>query len=386
MKIMLTVLAAALLAPALIAADDPIPRDGRMLSLRNEIQLAIDKGLAFLKTQQKDDGSWSDADPNHPALTALPLVAFQREPGGRYLKEQPAFMRNGYAFLRGKAQPDGGIYTKGLSNYNTSTALLALLNTGEPKDEPMIKAAHDFIVGQQAKGLTDSSLDGGISYGPTGTSRQHPDLDNTLVGLEAIRAYKAARQGVESAGGKDLNWQAAIDFVSRCQNLSAGNKEKWVSDDPDNKGGFIYFPGDSKAGEQKLPDGRVALRSYGSMSYAGLLSFIYADVKKDDPRVVAALDWLKKNYTLEENPGMQRAGLFYYYHLMTKALAAADVKTLERPDGRKVDWASEVALKLINAQNGDGSWVNDTARWMEKDPVLVTTYCVLSLEIIFHRL
>ena len=385
MKTTLTVLAAALFAPALFAAEDPIPRDGQKLSLRNEIQLAIDKGLAFLKTQQKDDGSWSDADPNHPALTALPLVAFQREPSGRYLKEQPAFMRKGYAFLRGKVQPDGGIYTQGLSNYNTSTALMALFNSGEPHDEPLIKAAHDFIVGQQAQGLTDPSLDGGISYGPTGTSRQHPDLDNTLVGLEAIRAYKAARANVEGKG-KDLNWQAAIDFISRSQNLSATNKEKWVSDDPENKGGFIYFPGDSKAGEMKLPDGRVALRSYGSMSYAGLLSFIYADVKKDDPRIVAALDWLKKNYTLEENPGMQRAGLFYYYHLMTKALAAADVKTLERPDGRKVDWASEVALKLINAQAGDGSWVNDTARWMEKDPVLVTTYCVLSLEIIFHRL
>lgn len=147
----------------------------------------------------------------------------------------------------------------------------------------------------------------------------------------------------------------------------------------------MYFPGDSKAGEMKLPDGRLALRSYGSMSYAGLLSFIYADVKKDDQRVVAALDWLKKNYTLKENPGMERAGLFYYYHLMTKALAAADVKTLETPKG-KVDWAGELALKLINTQAGDGSWVNDTARWMEKDSVLVTTYCVLSLEIIFHRL
>ena len=75
-----------------------------------------------------------------------------------------------------------------------------------------------------------------------------------------------------------------------------------------------------------------------------------------------------------------------YYHLMTKALAAADVKTLELPNGKKVDWASDLALKMINAQNGDGSWVNDTARWMEKDPVLVTTYCVLSLEIIFQRL
>ena len=381
---LLLLTATALLAPALFAAEDPIPRDGRKLSLRNEIQLAIDKGLRFLKTQQKDDGSWSDADPNHPALTALPLVAFQREPSGRYLKEQPEFMRKGYAFIRTKAQPDGGIYTKGLSNYNTSTALMALLNSGDPKDEPMLKAAKDFIVSQQAKGLTDPSLDGGISYGPTGTSRQHPDLDNHLVGLEALRAYQAARKNVEGEG-KQLNWQAAIEFINRCQNLPATNKEKWVSGDEQNKGGFVYFPGDSKAGEMKLPDGRLALRSYGSMSYAGLLSFIYADVKKDDQRVVAALDWLKKNYTLKENPGMERAGLFYYYHLMTKALAAADVKTLETPKG-KVDWASELALKLINTQAGDGSWVNDTARWMEKDPVLVTTYCVLSLEIIFHRL
>jgi squalene-hopene/tetraprenyl-beta-curcumene cyclase len=376
--------AAALLAPALFAAEDPIPRDPRKLSLRNEIQLAIDKGLRFLKTQQKEDGSWSDADPNHPALTALPLVAFQREPSGKYMKEQPEFMRKGYAFIRTKAQPDGGIYTRGLSNYNTSTALMALLNSGDPKDEPLLKAAKDFIVGQQAKGMTDPSLDGGISYGPTGTSRQHPDLDNHLVGIEALRAYQAARKNVEGEG-KQLNWQAAIDFISRSQNLTATNKEKWASDDPATKGGFVYFPGDSKAGVMKLPDGRVALRSYGSMSYAGLLSFIYADVKKDDQRVVAALDWLKKNYTLKENPGMERAGLFYYYHLMTKALAAADVKTLETPNG-KVDWASELALKLINTQAGDGSWVNDTARWMEKDPVLVTTYCVLSLEIIFHRL
>jgi squalene-hopene/tetraprenyl-beta-curcumene cyclase len=386
MKLIRTLLAAALAAPALLAADDPIPRESKNLSLRNEIQIAIDKGLAFLKTQQKPDGAWSDADPNHPALTALPLITFQREPTGRYDRNQPDFMKKGYAFLRSKVQPDGGIYTKGLSNYNTSLAMVALLGTGDASDEPVIKAAHDFIVGQQASGLTNPALDGGISYGPTGTSRQHPDLDNTLVGIEAIRAYKASRAGTETTTGKDLNWAAAIDFVSRCQNLPAANKEPWASDDPANKGGFIYFPGDSKAGEMELTNGKKALRSYGSMSYAGLLSFIYADLKKDDPRVTAALDWLKANYTLDENPGLQRQGLFYYYHLMTKGLAAADVKKLDLPDGRKVDWTKDLALKLISAQNADGSWANDTARWMEKDPVLVTSYCVMSLEIIYHRL
>jgi squalene-hopene/tetraprenyl-beta-curcumene cyclase len=387
MKTPIAILAvAAFLVPALFAADDPIPKDGKNLSLRNEIQIAIDKGLAYLKAQQKPDGSWSDAEQTNPALTALPLVAFQREPSGKNLKETPEFMKKGYAYLRSKVQPDGGIYVKGLSNYNTSTALLALMSSGEPKDEALCKNAYNFIVAQQASNMTNPAVDGGISYGPTGTSRQHPDLDNTLVGLEALRAYRNSRPAVELAAGKDLNWEAAIGFITRCQNLPGANTEKWASDDPANKGGFIYFPGDSKAGEQKLDDGRTALRSYGTMTYAGLLSFIYADLKKDDARVVAALDWLKKNYTLEENPGMQRAGLFYYYHLMTKGLAASDVNTLDLPDGRKVDWAKEVALKMISSQAADGSWVNDNARWMEKDPVLVTTYCVMALEIIYRRL
>ena len=379
-------IAATLMTPALFAADDPIPHDSKNLSLRNEIQLSIDKGLSFLKTQQKADGSWSGTEPNHPALTAMPLVAFQREPSGRYFKEQPDFLKNGYAFLRSKAHSDGAIYTKGLANYNTSLALLALLNTGDPQDEPLIKAAHDYIVGQQATNLPNAELNGGIGYGPDGVEHGHPDLDNTVAALEALRAYKSARPAAEVTAGKDLNWDAAIAFVTRCQNLPSENKEAWVSDDPANKGGFVYFPGNSKAGEMDLPNGKKALRSYGTMSYAGLLSFIYADLKKDDPRVTSALDWLKANYTLDENPGLQRQGLYYYLHLMTKGLSAAGVNELQLSDGRKVDWMHDVSLKLIGLQNQDGSWVNDNARWMEKDPVLVTSYSVLALEILYHQL
>ena len=368
------------------AADDPIPRESKNLSLRNEIQIAIDKGLSFLKTQQQEDGSFSATEPNHPALTAMPLIAFQREPSGRYFNEQPAFMKKGYAFIRGNAKPDGGIYSRGLANYNTSVSLVALLNTGDPKDDPLIKTAHDFIVGQQAMTLPRPDLNGGVSYGPNSTSRQHPDLDNTLVALEALRAYRAARPSAEVAAGKDLNWAAAIDFVTRCQNLPSHNKEAWASDDPANKGGFIYFPGDSKAGEMDLPNGKQALRSYGTMSYAGLLSFIYADLKKDDPRVIAAVDWLKQNYTVDENPGLQRQGLYYYLHLMTKGLSAAGIDEFQLADGRKVNWRNDVALKIISLQNKDGSWANDNNRFLEKDPVLVTSYSVMALEIIFHQL
>jgi squalene-hopene/tetraprenyl-beta-curcumene cyclase len=51
-----------------------------------------------------------------------------------------------------------------------------------------------------------------------------------------------------------------------------------------------------------------------------------------------------------------------------------------------VDWASELALKLINLQQGDGSWSNSTSgRWWEKDPSLVTAYAVRTLEMVHAR-
>ena len=45
------------------------------------------------------------------------------------------------------------------------------------------------------------------------------------------------------------------------------------------------------------------------MTYTGLKSFLYAGVNKDDPRVKAAVSWVRAHYTFEENPGMGQAGL-----------------------------------------------------------------------------
>ena len=365
------------------AADEPLPRDGKNLSFRNEIRDSLNRSLVWLRAQQNADGSFGK-DTLHPALTALPLVAFQREPTGRFAKED--FVAKGYAYLRGFTQPDGGIYSKenGLANYTTSVCLLALVGANEPKDFDTLVKARAYVVGQQAVGMAKPETDGGIGYGSIGASpkRGHPDLDNTVVALEALRATKHLI--ADKPGTKDLNWNAAIDFVARCQNLPS-NKQPWASADADNKGGFIYYPGFSNAGEVTLEGGGKALRSYGSMSYAGLLSFIYADVKSDDPRVTAAVAWLRKHYTLDENPGLEKSGYFYYLHLMAKGLTAAGITELE-VGGKKSDWRLALAERLMKLQQQDGSWLNDTARWKENNPVLVTTYCALTLEILYAQL
>jgi squalene-hopene/tetraprenyl-beta-curcumene cyclase len=393
MKKPLLFLAAICISTTTTFAAEPLPRDEANVSVRNEVLTAIGKGLAWLKQQQQPNGAFANPlnpapSADHPALSALPLLAFNYEPTGKGGNEYADILKKGFGYLRAQAQPDGGIYVKTLANYNTSVSMMALLQSGDPQDEAIIKKAHDYIVGLQAKGMIKPETDGGIGYGATAVNpkRGHPDLDNTLMALEALRAYKKARPATEVAAGKDLDWQAAIDFVTRCQNLPSHNKMEWASGDPANKGGLVYYPGYSNAGEQELEGGKKALRSSGTMTYAGLLSFVYADLKKDDPRVAAALEWLGKNYTLEENPGLGQAGVYYYYHLAAKGLATAKVTELQTADGKKVKWARELGLKLINLQKGDGTWTNGTARWMEADPVLVTTYSVLALEIIYNQL
>jgi squalene-hopene/tetraprenyl-beta-curcumene cyclase len=368
-----------------LAADNPQrPLIRSDQSFKHEVQRAIDRGLDWLKTSQNTNGWWSS--PDHPALTALPLMAFNGDPSKRF--DNAAFIKKAYARLLENTKPNGGIYGTNLPTYNTSIAMLALVAANDPSYEPVLRKARAFLVGLQtdfgAKGKTDEVFDGGIGYG---TKYEHSDMGNTLQALEALHYTRHLLQDQKSVDAKELNWAAAIAFLQNCQNLSTHNSQSWVSDDLKNKGGFVYYPGHSMAGgETNAATGRVALRSYGSISYGGLLSYVYADLKRDDPRVTAVFDWLRRNYTLEENPGMGAQGLFYYFHTQAKALTAFEVNDLQLADGRKVNWRRELASRLMDLQKADGSWANDNSRWWEKDPVLVTSYAVLTLEMIFRGL
>lgn len=344
-------------------------------ALKAKIEEALEKGLAFLVKQQKPDGSWST--PDYPALTALAVLAHLKAPAGKHAKDQAA--STGLEYVRKSAKPNGGIYAKGMGNYNTSICLTMLVLAADAQDAKTIQAARAYLAGGQVKNAAKPEQDGGWGY-ESGGRMGRPDLDNTVFALEALRLSEK-----EKGGESELLWKAAQEFVSRCQNLSTTNKEPWVSDDADNKGGFIYTPGDSAAGEVTTPEGKKALRSYGSMTYAGVLSLLYADVKKDDERVKAALDWAKRHFSLAENPGQGAQGLYYYYYIMAKSLHASGIDELETADGKKVNWRADLASKLLTLQKPDGSWVNDNPRWMEKDPVLVTCYSTIALGTLLER-
>jgi squalene-hopene/tetraprenyl-beta-curcumene cyclase len=362
--------AAGLIFASVALAQSPTTPDPE---LRGKVSAAIDKGLAYLKSQQKAEGYWSSNE--YPGLTGLVVQTYLGAPGGKHRGDEAA--QQGLAFIRKNARTDGGIYAERMGNYNTSVCLSTLLAAGDAKDAALVEGARKFVVGAQVKGAANATADGGFGYEAGGGGRgSRPDLDNTVFALEALRQFRESPFAKEVPKGEDLNWQAALDFVSRCQQLPATNKEKWVSDAPEEKGGFVYTP---DGGGDRGPAGEKAPRSYGTMTYAGVLSFIYADLKKDDPRLVAALDWIARHYTLEENPGQGAQGLYYYYHMMAKGLSVAGVGQLATADGRKVNWRAELAGKLLALQKADGSWSSENGRWMEKDPNLVTAYCLLAL-------
>ena len=352
-------------------------KKNQYLSLKLEVERAIKLGNRYLLKNANEDGSWSDQE--HPALTALALTALQRSPHD-YSDEDEVAIQKGYQWLITQQKEDGGIYTEGLATYNTATSIMAMLASDNTDYHKKILNARAFLIGQQTDwgkaGETDNEFDGGIGYGGT---YKHSDMSNTHLALEAI--YHSKRLALDTETTQPtLDWDSALQFISRCQNLQETNDQSWASNDVQEKGGFVYFPGDSKAGKKKLKDETTALRSYGSMSYAGLLSLVFADLPSDDPRVSSALHWLAENFTVQENPGMKHQGLYYYYQAMAKCLAASGHHVLEKVDGTKIDWRSELGAQLVSAQKGDGSWINETSRWWENDPILVTAYAVLALE------
>ena len=216
-------------------------------------------------------------------------------------------------------------------------------------------------------GLSDPRF-GGTGY--DGKSR--PDLSNTQYFLDALQAAGVAKE--------DPAVRRALQFVSRCQNLPGETNDQTFAKktSADDKGGLTYIPLDPDDNPHKTPNG--GLRSLGAMTYAGLKSFLYAGVSKDDPRVKAALDWIRRHYTLDENPGMGQAGLFYYYHTFGKALTALGEDRFEDATGVKHDWRRELFEAIKKRQRPDGSFLNaDDKAFGEADPNIATAFALLTL-------
>lgn len=329
---------------------------------------SVEKGIQYLASHgQAEDGSFSSFAGTGP--TSLAVTALLRNG----LAPQDPIVAKGLAYLKSCAQANGGIYgMKGMfGNYETCAAMMCFQEANrDGKYEAILARAEKYVRGLQWDESRDrESSDayyGGAGYG--GDSR--PDLSNTAFLVDAIKA--------RGADADDEAIQKALAFVSRCQNLeSEHNTTPFAA--KINDGGFYYTCVPGVQDEERMT-AAGGLRSYGSMTYAGLKSMIYAGLTRDDPRVKAAIAWIRKHYDLTSNPGMGSAGVYYYYHTFAKSLEALGEEVFEDAGGVKHDWRRELIAELARRQQENGSWINaESSRWMEGDPNLVTSFALLAL-------
>ena len=387
---------------------------------------AIDRGLAYLRTSQRPSGAWMEKEAVQPtdqprassaslAVTAMGAKAFvQAQP------DDPAGKR-ALGFVAAKVR-DGGfdaLAEGGVGTYTTSAILSALAVSEDQRYSDEIRSALTWLrttQWDQSEGIQPTQdWFGGAGYG----RNKRPDLSNTQFMLDALHDAGVSPD--------DPAVQKALAFVGRAQNLPSTNDASWARNGARTPltpptpapaeggatvdatkasaptgpaatfadGGFIYTPangGESfasdKAGEgrtgEKMPPGSRSLRSYGSMTYAGFKSLLYAGLSRDDERVKAAFDWLCQHYTFDQNPGLGQEGLYYYYHAMSRALLAAQQPEIpaRAADGTMTNrnWRDDLVTALVKRQRSDGSWINGADRWEESHPDLVTIYAILALE------
>jgi squalene-hopene/tetraprenyl-beta-curcumene cyclase len=295
----------------------------------------------------------------------MAATALLRQPGTTPVAQMPVVGKTLDALAK-LAKPDGGIYENQIPHYITAVSMMAFAAGGRAQDKPLIEKGRRYLAEHlldEGEGVSKSDkFYGGMGYGGTSDGGR-ADIISLEYGLRAMKD-----------GGLDANdpaWQKALAFLQRTQNNSETNDQKWAAND----GGFIYYPGYSQAS---------ATGSYGSATYAGLMSYSWANLRKTDDRVQAVLKWIRNNYTVDENPGIGQKTLYYYYMVFAKALQAINEPVIVDAKGQRHNWRDDLARKLISLQHREGYWVNTDTAEMQDNKVLVTAFTMMAAEAVLQ--
>ena len=308
-----------------------------------ECEEAILKGLRWLKTQQKEDGSFGEEFP--AAMTGLALLSFMGHCERPTSKEFGPCVRkaidylltlNGSGGLLAVARGNPAAYEHGIATYALGEAYIL---TREPKVAEVFKTAVGKIVYGQ-------SPDGGWSYN---FSKGKGDTSVSGWQVQALKVAKISGLGVS---GVDDALKKAATNILRVKGP---------------KGGFGYTdPGDDKP----------------AMTAVGIL--VLQSVNRERGQVVRqALDLLIDG---KDAPKLDYANAnLYLWYYATQAC-------FQHQGSSWAKWNRQFQPELLKNQASDGSW-NPTSGSLETGgatsadgQVYRTSVCILMLEVYYRYL
>ena len=338
-----------------VAAKNGFPQIGSASALRrigsSRLRQCRQRGVAFLLHHQRADGAWLGR--YGPAVTALVTKALLQEGAGA--NETP--VRKALAFIESCRHADGGFYGNTEPLYNTAIVMRTLADMPGDRFATQIAAARRFL--EDSRPTSNSSATSWFR------PNQHakPLAPNWMFGPEESGTGHELRTAIRVAEHWDGN---ASTNLGRAAGVNAAN-----------------LPNSLDSHERSA---RSRLHNYGNITYAQLKSMIYAGLSAQDSRVIRLRQWLRRHYTLAENPaeGSQR-GLFYFYLTLAEVLHASHQRIFTDSRGRQHNWSRELLRRLAHKQQANGSWQNTSnGAWLEGNRIMATTYALLTLEEIQH--
>ncbi len=341
--------------PVLSTATVPVA--GSRASPRDQVDMAVTRGIEFLVTRQRPDGAITERDYD-TTLTSLAIMALAStgvtpsSPGSH-----GDAIRNGLNFvLRDDRQDKEGYFGNrdGSRMYGhgiTTLMLTEMLGMGSDASQDRLiqarcQAGIDLILSAQ-QAQKPPQYRGGWRYTPNSTDS---DLSVSVWHLMALRSAKNDGLPVPAESIDQAIAYLQRSYTSRLD--ARGVPTEAVA-------GFSYLPDNGNPSFAMTAAGLLALQVCGDY---------------ESPLVIGAADWL-----LENPPKWKDRFFFYgtYYY----------AQGMYQRGGSHAEKAQELVRELLlQRQESDGSWSAPGGEELGAGRTYATSLAILSLSVKYHYL
>ena len=367
------------------------------------IEQALDQAVEYLWSKQTEDGSWRSDHygvmGSGESLSPFVLHALLQTIDSPSSDEAGKVLRASHFIEQhlddqgavGRSDPDVLEYPV----YSTAFAIESFLRIqqyqkmlgpgGWQSNWHTIRQMQDFLVAaqyQEANGFSDRD----VPYGGWGFNAPvrpgivgHMDLAHTrkaLVALQPLRSEPEFQEIFERA-------HSFLLLMQKHENAAASQPHPVEIVRPLSKssfdGGFYFSPVALSANKAFYDEQNHCWRSYATATCDGILALLASGISNDDPRMVAAVDWLCRHSDVDYPQGVPAdhpepwgdAIRFYHYSVRAEVYQRL---------GFPVEEKARLAAAVMKHQRPDGSFVNTLSPLMkEDDPLVCTSLAVIAL-------